>query len=133
LQCLGEIVIPSFSREDFRAHRGSPVSAFVSLYDSVAATAAAGYRGANVPTLVFVDPKDSLVSLRGIAQLKARHHLDAWRIVPVTTVGGSLNKTYHHLITQPECVSPTQWQAIEIAIASHLGLPPCLPAPTSKG
>jgi alpha-beta hydrolase superfamily lysophospholipase len=118
------LVIPSASPEAFRANRGTSVAAYRALFDSIAALEARGYARSNVPAVVFVDPKDELVSLRELRRLVARRGLDRWKIVEVSNAGSMLERSVHHLITGPEELGSEEWSRVEAQIGKFLdGLP----------
>ena len=122
LRPFPRFVPPSWSRPDFRMHPGAPIAAYTALFASVRALHEARYCRANIPTLVFIDPQDALVSLRQVRRLTEAYALDAWHVIPVTTNRGRLPGTYHHLITEPDTLGEAQWQDVVAAMKAHLGL-----------
>jgi pimeloyl-ACP methyl ester carboxylesterase len=122
LSMFPRLVLRSASRRDFRVFDGSPIAAFNALFAAVGALERARYARADLPTLVFVDPKDVLVSLAAIERLARDFAISAWRVVPVTTDRGRLTRTFHHLITEPDAVGDDLWREMTSMAAAHLGL-----------
>ncbi|MGI5861656.1 MAG: alpha/beta hydrolase [Myxococcales bacterium] len=111
------LLIRSASPSRFRANDATSVSAYRALFDSIAALRAHGYARSNLPCVVFIDPRDELVSARGLRRLIRDRNLDQWTLVEVSNAGTTLERTLHHLIVGPEEVGAAQWSRIEACIA----------------
>lgn len=116
LSPFGRLVIPSASPAAWRANRGTSVAAYRALFDSIAALEASGFARSNLPALVFLDPQDELVSLRGLRGLIARRGLDRWRLVELSNAGSLLARPVHHLILGPEALGAAEWSRVEAEI-----------------
>lgn len=120
LRVLGQsAVIPSMNLPDYRANEGTSMAAYTALFDSIHKLRQSGYKRSNVPTLVFLDPGDELVSYRGTTALKQSFGLDRWEIIPITNKGSRLPKTYHHLIIDSDVVGSEQWRSMQRMIREH--------------
>lgn len=116
-----DYIVNSWSPEDYRAQKGTSVAgyrALLALVNGVKETAKTELL--NQPTLVFIDPKDELISANKLQDFVAKHHLTNWTITEVSNTGSNLPGKYHHLIIDEEAVGPKQWQAMLKKILAHL-------------
>jgi esterase/lipase len=58
-----DYIVPSFCPEDFRAERGTSVAAYLALFKAIDHLHKGDLKLLNIPTLVFIDKKDELVSI----------------------------------------------------------------------
>jgi hypothetical protein len=71
------------------------------------------------PVLMIVAPGDELVSYRGLENLAKERR--SWSIEPVSTAGSSLEKTFHHLITDSAALGQQEWDRMVALILKGLG------------
>ena len=74
----------------------------------------------NIPTLVIMDPKDELVSLRGIKKFVSKNKLTHWQINEVDNSESNLKDKLHHLVTSQEAVGPNMWSEIRRNFLNHI-------------
>jgi pimeloyl-ACP methyl ester carboxylesterase len=121
------LVVPSFAPEHDRANpRGTPVAAYLALLELRDRLRFIRRTSINVPTLVFVDEDDELVSAAGIRKLIAEYGLHRWSGVRVIK-SGAARGTFHHAITNPEYVGTQTWRSMIERMRYHLtarGSPP---------
>ncbi|MCE7989418.1 MAG: hypothetical protein DYG89_50340 [Caldilinea sp. CFX5] len=115
-----QIAIRSFSPRAYRANRATPVAAYLTLRTALANVQRHRHPALNVPTLVLIDPRDELVSIRGIQQLIRRHNLTHWRLHPIRKQPTRPDARFHHLIIDAECVGPAAWQTMLTQIKRQL-------------
>ncbi|MBI2632849.1 MAG: alpha/beta hydrolase [Parcubacteria group bacterium] len=110
-----------------------PFLAYDALLSSVEAIENKRIDNLNIPTVVFIDPQDELVSFNGIDNLLKRKRLTLWRIFTVESQGSIFNevvrngndriftvKPLHHSITDENLMGKEQWQRIETIMSNHL-------------
>jgi len=114
------LVIPTFSPCAYLANRGTPMAAYSAVFETLANFSGAVTPKINVPTLVFIDPRDELVSAGGLADLVASHRLDRWRILPVEKNAPGRAGRIHHLIIDQNAVGPTTWRRMMDIMLDHL-------------
>jgi pimeloyl-ACP methyl ester carboxylesterase len=112
-------IIPSRTPEEYRVHDGLPASAYHALLELAGRLRDSGYRGIDVPALVFIDRKDELVDYRCLARL-AQNRLPRWRVVVVDNGKSSLSRPFHHLIIDEDSVGIEQWGSMREEIAGFL-------------
>jgi esterase/lipase len=101
---------------EYRCHQGTPLVAYGTRRHSIDHVAQVGLAGlAHIPTLVFIDPRDELVSAAGLRELRHTDNLHAWHIVEVHKPDAP-----HHLIIDQASVGQAQWQNIVTCMQCHL-------------
>jgi hypothetical protein len=116
-----QLVVPSLTPPVYRANPGTPIAAYDALY-----TARADFERLigpqfNVPTLVFADPRDEMVSYPGLRQLIAQYDLTRWRLQPVHKAPDA-NTRYHHLLIDQESMGDAAWRQMMAQMRAHLGV-----------
>ncbi len=114
------LVIPSFAPPCTVANRGTPIAAYNALFESIARLRRRPMAKANVPTLIFIDPKDELVSYRGLVALRDREGLDRWEIQRLKRPLARGEPDYHHLIVAKQRLGPEAWGRVSARIARFL-------------
>ena len=115
-----EWIIRSASPPNFRANRGTPVNAYLALYQAIASLENPN-KALNIPVKIIMDEKDELVSLTKIKQWIIDHSLTKWSIM-------SVNKRllpshdFHHLLVG-EKGAGNVWNALKNALLAHFSLP----------
>lgn len=105
------LVHPSFSPRAYRANDGTPMAGYNALYEGIDRWSAAVSPKLNVPTLVFIDPGDELVSADGLGELMRERGLSRWELTGVEKTGAAT--TPHHLIIDGEAVGAEAWGRIQ--------------------
>jgi len=117
---LPRLVIPSFAPPRFRANRGTPVAAYNALFASIDALGRRRLAGLDIPSLVVMDPRDELVSLRGLRRLRDRHRLSRWELHEVRRRLARGARDYHHLVVSRERLGPDRWSDVSRRAAAWL-------------
>lgn len=113
-------MIPSMAPREYRAHRATSVAAYEALFESQARVSDVRSAVPNVPTLIFVDPKDELVSIRGLYDFINSRSLYRWSLVSVNNNQSVLTPQYHHLIIDSASAGRLQWLEIQRKIKDFL-------------
>lgn len=114
------LVVPSFAPESFRAHSGTPVSAYVALFESARALEEKRYSKLKVPALVIMDREDELVSHAALEEAIRKHKLAGWVTEYVATAASEPGKKrFHHLVVN-EYGMGSGWAAIQARVAQWL-------------
>ena len=113
-------VLPSLSPKFYKANRGTPQAAYAVLFETLARFEQSIGPKINIPTLVFIDPKDELVSYERLRKIIRQHRLDRWRIHHVSKDKSSAATKIHHLIVDPASVGQSTWDRMVKAMQSHL-------------
>lgn len=116
-----QLVVPSLSPVAYRANSGTPIAAYNALYAALYDFERSSGCQLDIPTLVFADPRDEMVSYPGLRQLVAQHGLRHWQLQPVHK-GPDANTAYHHLLIDRESVGDAAWRQMMAQMRSHLGV-----------
>lgn len=95
-----KIMIPSENLEDYRSQDGTSTAAYEALH-SIIDNIETPYTHLNIPTWVFLDPKDELISESGISELTEQEDLTLWSLHRISKSESPLSKNYFHLIIDP--------------------------------
>jgi pimeloyl-ACP methyl ester carboxylesterase len=112
-----QLVIPSATPAAYRANQGTTVAAYSALYAAQDQCEQGLDKRLNVPSLVFVDPQDELVSAEGIQRLIRERNLTNWQVHRVRKSPGAATR-YHHLLIDPKSMGIQSWAEM----AAHMRL-----------
>ncbi|MDR0409828.1 MAG: alpha/beta fold hydrolase [Spirochaetaceae bacterium] len=108
----GGQIIASKSPVEYRAGAGVSLAAYKALFELEKRLAADSFAKNNIPTLVFIDPLDELVSYTKLKRLISKFNLSNWRQRSVYSKGGRVRPAYRHLIIDGVCLSEKEWAAV---------------------
>ena len=111
--------LPSKNLPDYRVHPCTPMGAYEALLTGITEFREQKSGIENVPTILFIDPSDELVSLQNLKDLIRERQLNQWSINEVNDSETSLPKRIHHLIIDEPAVGPKQWKVITSLLISH--------------
>jgi alpha-beta hydrolase superfamily lysophospholipase len=106
------IVIPSVAHKSYLTNDGTPMAAYNALFDMHAHADENLGQKINMPTIVFIDKKDELVSYSGLQNMIRDQNLDQWKIIPVQKDKTGAQVKMHHLIIDPASVGEQMWRKI---------------------
>jgi alpha-beta hydrolase superfamily lysophospholipase len=114
------LVIPTLAPRHYLANPGTPMAAYNALFAALDHFEAHAGPRLNIPTLVFIDPEDELVSFAGLKRLADAAGLDRWRFHPVAKAETAAPGTLHHILIDPAAVGAEVWETIKGEMAAHL-------------
>ena len=115
------LVIPSAGDKSYLANDGTPMAAYNALFDMHA-----HFEDhldpwkINMPTVVFIDEDDEVVSYIILQQMLQKHDLDQWALHPVQKDETATEVDMRHLIIDATSVGNTMWQTIADVTLTHL-------------
>ncbi len=114
------LVLKSFSPQRYRANPGTPIAAYLALFQSISNVRPFS-ASIDIPTHIFLDPKDELVSLRGVEKYIAQRHLKNWGISAIVKSGSpaDFRGIPHHLIIDEESLGTEAWGTMQKKILKH--------------
>ncbi|MBX2840654.1 MAG: lysophospholipase [Flammeovirgaceae bacterium] len=104
-----KFLLPNITPKPFKANRFTSIKAYQNLLELIGTLQLKDLKELNVPTKIIIDPKDELVSLRGIRKLKGKSNLNNWEIILLKQ---SFFKKIHHLIVVKKYLSQNNWDKI---------------------
>lgn len=114
------IVIPSSSPEYYRANRGTPIAGYNAFYNIYAEfRKSVRPERLNVPSLLFIHPKDEFVSASGLRRFQDHHRLSNWKI-ELMVGSNSPEDSLFHLIIDKQSAGAAKWHEAWEAVDSLL-------------
>ena len=129
LKWCPRLALKSFSPQTYRANPGTPIAAYLALFQSISNVQPFS-SSIDVPTHIFLDPKDELVSLRGVENYMAQRHLKNWGISAIVKSDSpaDFRGIPHHLIIDEESLGTEAWRTMQKDILQHFDVSSCPPA-----
>jgi esterase/lipase len=113
-------ILNSISSPEYLANPGASMASYNALFKIRKELFKAKLKNSNIPTLVFLDKKDELISFESTKDLIIKHNLKNWKIQPVSNSESQLYRKKHHLIIDEKATGSKQWQKIKTALISFL-------------
>jgi len=114
------LVLPSFTSKSYLANNGTPMAAYNALFETIQHFNQHVGAKLNVPTIIFIDPKDELVSYRKLKQRVEKEPLDRWQIRLLEKGKTGVQEKMHHLIIDEPSVGTDTWNQIKSVMIEHL-------------
>jgi esterase/lipase len=112
LLCLftKQLSLPSYTPKAYKANDSLPLSVYRILFAEEKKLQAAGFQHLNIPTLVIMDPKDELISCRGLQTLMNRLQLSQYRLLLLNDDLHGRSHRFHHLIVDEATMGNQNWE-----------------------
>ena len=114
------IVIPSMTHKSYLANDGTSIAAYNALFEMYAHLENSLNPKINIPTVVFIDKQDELISFSGLQNMIQDQNLDQWNIHPVKKDKTATKIKMHHLIIDEVSVGKNMWREIMDVTITHL-------------
>ena len=116
------IVVPSIAHKSYLTNDGTSIAAYNALFEMYAHLENNLDSKINIPTVVFIDEQDELISFSGLQNMVRDQNLDQWKIHPVKKDKTATEVKMHHLIIDEASVGNNMWQEmVDITITHFLG------------
>jgi alpha-beta hydrolase superfamily lysophospholipase len=123
LTAFPRLVIPSRNCPDYLANRGTPMAAYNAFFEILAHFPRHLSTKVDVPSLVFIDPQDEIVSCSGLRELVDEEKWNRWHIQPVRKGAVRDPKILRHLVIDEACTGENTWQHMVDLMRQHLSDP----------
>ena len=114
------LVIDSLSPKSYRSNDGTPMAAYKTIFTAIDHFERHISDKLNVPTVVFMDEKDELISYRNLQDMIDQKKLDRWSIHKVQKDGDMDKSIAHHLIIDKASTGSEMWGQIRSVMRKHL-------------
>jgi esterase/lipase len=114
------LVIPSFFIRSYCSNRGTPMAAYNALFEAIEHFNKNMARKLNVPTILFIDKQDELVSYRRLKRIIKNGRLYQWKLHPVKKHTTGAKEKMHHLIIDEFSIGKDAWNEMRALIINHL-------------
>ena len=120
LKPFPRLVIPSRSIKSYRANKGTPVSGYNALFETLKHFRNNLSQKLNIPTVVFIDKRDEFISYRGIQKMAEKNRLDQWKLHWVQKDKTKAPIKNFHLIIDEPSVGKYIWDKMMNRMVKHL-------------
>lgn len=117
IQFLGRVAgkfpaFPLYSAvpERYRANKSLPLKAYDTLHHIYTSLKKKRFAHANVPTLVFMDPKDETMSLDVLNRTIETCQLSNWHLLPLDSDHLDSHTMFSHMIMDKKTMGPKNWE-----------------------
>jgi esterase/lipase len=114
-----DFVIKSKSPPYYRANYGTSMAAYKALFELEKKLLKTKFALSNSNTLIFIDPKDELISSAELKKQIKKFGLTNWELVKIDAKTKSAYK-FHHLIIDEQRVGQKTWEQITLHIKNFL-------------
>ena len=114
------LVIPSFFMKSYCSNRGTPAAGYYALFEAIEHLKKNMAPKLNVPTLIFIDTRDELVSYRKLKRIIKNGGLHQWRLHLVKKNTTGAKEKMHHLIIDESSIGKDAWDEMKGLIIHHL-------------
>ena len=114
------LVIPSFFIKSYCSNRGTPVAAYNALFEAIEHFNKDMAQKLNVPTIIFIDKQDELVSYRRLKRIIKKGRLHQWKLHLVKKSETGAKEKMHHLIIDESSIGKDAWNEMRGLIIHHL-------------
>ncbi len=112
--------LPSYSPKEYKANASLPLLVYKILFAHLHALHRSGFRASNIPTLVFIDPKDELISIRKLQSCVTAFQLTQHTIILLGSDRQGRKGTFHHQILDEATMGPENWALVTGAMDTFL-------------
>ena len=114
------LVIPSLLMGSYCSNRGTPMAAYNALFEGIEHFNKNMAQKLNVPTVIFIDKKDELVSYRRLKCIIRNRRLHQWKLHPVKRYTKGTKEKMKHLIIDESSIGKEAWNEMRKHIINHL-------------
>ena len=116
----GSVTLGSWNHPDYRANPGTSLAAYRAMFRVMGEFRSADLRKIDVPTLVFLNREDELVSDRKTERWIDRSGLRNWQVVIVPRLRPSIRPAYDHLMVDEAGMGAEAWQLLSTRLREFL-------------
>jgi esterase/lipase len=114
------LTIPSFTVMSYQSNDGTPMAAYNAFFESYKHFHQKMSLKINVPTVIFIDNKDEIVSYRRLKKMVEKQELDLWTFHIVKKEKPGEPGKIHHLIIDELSTGKDVWKEIMDVMIRHL-------------
>jgi len=114
------LTIPSFTLMSYQSNDGTPMAAYNALFESYKHFHQNMSLKINVPTVIFIDIKDEIVSFKRLKKMVEKQELDQWAFHIVQKEKTAEPGKIHHLIIDELSTGKDVWIEMMDIMMKHL-------------
>lgn len=112
--------LPSFTPKEYRANHKLPIRFYKMMFREERLLKKNKFNHVNIPTLVFIDPADELISHRKLEKLFKKFRLTNFRFIPLDKDLTGREMKLHHLIINERTMGEKNWKLVTSEMARFL-------------
>jgi esterase/lipase len=112
--------LPSYTPKEYRANKGLPIRFYKIMFRQEKMLRKNRFMHVNIPTLVFIDPADELISHRKLSKLSRRFQLTNFRFILLDSDLTDRETKYHHLIINERTMGEKNWKVVTREMSKFL-------------
>ena len=116
----GKVMLPSYTPIEYRANSRIPINVYKILFKNKRNILKTNFNKLNIPTIIFIDPKDELVSYKKLAKFSGRFALTDYQVVKLDSDLKARGGKYHHLIINKLTMGENNWEMVTRQMAKFL-------------
>lgn len=117
----GSWTLPSKNHPEYRANDRTSLAAYRALFEIQDQVRDGNPLRLNINALVWLSPKDELVSLKKLVKKASLAGWNHWSIEQVRSVEPTLRPIYHHLMIDEPSMGTQAWQEMQRSLLEHFG------------
>jgi esterase/lipase len=114
------LVIDSLSPKSYRSNDGTPMAAYKAIFAAIDHFEGHISDKLNVPTIIFIDEKDELVSYQKLQDMIDHKKLDRWSLHKVQKDDDVDKDMAYHLVIDEMSAGRKMWGQVRSVIRTHL-------------
>jgi alpha-beta hydrolase superfamily lysophospholipase len=115
-----DLSIPSLMLGSYQSNEKTPMAGYNALFESLKHFEENASPKLNIPTLVFIDKKDELVSYSRLKNMVEKEKLDQWQFYIVQKENTKESTKIYHLIIDAPSTGEHVWKDMMDTMAAHL-------------
>jgi len=116
----GNMKIMSFAPKEYRLYDWLPAKIYKTMIRWEQSILMVGFGNLNIPTLIFIDPKDELISFKKIRKQIEQFELTNYQCIPLESNLSHRATRFHHLIIDEATMGNQNWRDFETRLATFL-------------
>ncbi len=108
----GSFGIPSKNLENYRSQSSTSLAAYRAMHKLRGLVNPIDKKILNINTLVFINPKDELVSLKNLESFKEEYQFTNWKIFKIKNPAPPIKESPKHLIIDPPTLGEYYWKML---------------------
>jgi esterase/lipase len=114
------LVIDSLSPKSYRSNDGTPMAAYKAIFAAIDHFEGYISDKLNIPTVIFIDERDEIISYRKLQDMIDQKKLDRWSIHKVQKDGDVDKSMAYHLVIDEPSTGRNMWGQVRIIMRKHL-------------
>jgi esterase/lipase len=112
--------LPSYTPKEYRANNSLPLKVHKILFEQEKKLLKSHFRNLNIPTIIFIDPLDELISYKRLIKMTLQFQLTNYEVIRLNDDLSGRREKYHHLILDECTMGKKNWEMVTNKIRNFL-------------